>query len=342
MKAMLLESMVDLSTGREPLKPADIPVPAPGRGEVLLKVNACGVCHTELDEIEGRTRPAFLPIVPGHQAVGVVEQIAEGTIHLKPGDRAGAAWIASSCGVCQYCLTGHENLCPDFKATGRDVNGGYAEFMTVREDFAFRIPEALSDEEAAPLLCAGAIGYRALNLASIYDGQTLAFSGFGGSAHITMMMAMKKYPRSRFLVFARSGYEREFARELGAHWAGGHAETPPESADAVIDTTPVWEPVFHALRNLKPNGRLIINAIRKEDADRTVMARLSYADQLWMEKTVKSVANVTRRDVEEFLALAAEIHLKPERQVYPLEEANTALLELKARRIRGAKVLKIT
>jgi propanol-preferring alcohol dehydrogenase len=341
MKAMVMTRICDLRSDRDPLELSEVPKPTPGERGLLLKVHTCGVCHTELDEIEGRTPPPRLPVIPGHQVVGIVEMTGPRANKYRPGDRVGVAWIYSACGECRFCRSGQENLCPDFRATGRDADGGYAEFMTVREDFAYTIPEALSDTEAAPLLCAGAIGYRSLKLTGLQDGQTLGLTGFGASGHLVLHLVKRRFPRSRTYVFARDEKEQEFARELGAVWAGNTEETPPEKIDAIIDTTPVWKPVVEALRNLAAGGRLVINAIRKEDADKGYLQNLDYPQHLWMEKEIKSVANVTRADVSEFLELAAAIPIRPEVEVYPLEEANKALLEIKDRRIRGAKVLRV-
>lgn len=332
MKAMLLTALADLNTESAPLLLEELPPPAPGEGEVLIRLTRCGVCHTELDEIEGRTPPRRLPIILGHQAVGIVE----GT-----GQRVGVAWIASACGQCEYCLTGRENLCIGFKATGRDVNGGYAEYMTARADFIHPIPAELTDSEAAPLLCAGAIGYRSLSLSGLHDGAALGLMGFGGSNHLVLKMVRHRFPASPVSVFSRSAGEREFALSLGAAWAGSIGDDPGVQLDAVIDTTPVWAPDLEALTRLKPGGRLVINAIRKQDGDRERLASLDYPSQLWMEKEIKSVANVTRQDVREFLKLAAQAGIRPEVEEYPLEAANQALLELKQGRIRGAKVLNI-
>jgi propanol-preferring alcohol dehydrogenase len=355
MKAMLITR-----TGRledTPLELRDLPQPVPAAGEILIKVSACGVCHTELDEIEGRTPPPKLPVIPGHQVVGTVVSVdvvktgdspserlrrtRRGTVPVFPGDRVGVAWISSACGKCEYCRSGQENLCVEFKATGRDANGGYAEYMTVPEGFAYPIPEVFTDVEAAPLLCAGAVGYRSLRLTNIKDGQNLGLTGFGASGHLVLKTVRYQYPKTHMYVFARSREEQSFARELGAAWAGDTNDKPPERLDAIIDTTPVWGPVVAALSNLKPGGRLVINAIRKEEADKQALLGLDYAKHLWMEKEVKSVANVTRRDVAEFLELAARIPIKPEVQEYRLEDANQALLELKERRIPGAKVLRV-
>lgn len=346
MKAMVLESLADVKTHPTPLSLADVPEPAIAEGEVRLRVTRCGVCHTELDEIEGRTPPARLPVILGHQVVGTLESdglplMAGQALRLQKGQRVGVAWIASACGHCDYCNSGQENLCAEFKATGRDVNGGYAEYMKIRADFVHPIPEALSDSEAAPLLCAGAVGYRALKLCNLQDGQSLGLMGFGGSNHLVLKTAKHKFPSSQIFVFSRNSQEGEFALSLGAAWAGAIDEVPPERLEAVIDTTPVWGPDLEALKYLKPGGRLVINAIRKEEADREILMQLDYASQLWMEKEIKSVANVTRQDVREFLALAAEAKLKPEYQEFDLRDANQALLEMKQGKIRGAKVLRI-
>jgi propanol-preferring alcohol dehydrogenase len=213
--------------------------------------------------------------------------------------------------------------------------------MKIRPDFVHPIPDSISDSEAAPLLCAGAVGYRALKLCNMHDGQRLGLTGFGGSNHIVLKVAKHKYPNSQIFVFSRNATEREFALSLGAAWAGAIDEILPEGLDAVIDTTPAWGPDLEALKRLKPGGRLVINAIRKEQADKEVLMHLDYASQLWMEKEIKSVANVTRQDVREFMALAAEAEIKPEVQEYDLREANRALLEMKQGKIRGAKVLRI-
>ncbi len=341
MEAMILSRLRPVDESAAPLEPATRSDPEPGPGQILIRVSACGVCHTELDEIEGRTPPPRLPVVPGHQVVGRVEALGEGATRFRPGDRVGVAWIFSACGTCEFCRSGNENLCPEFRATGRDADGGYAEYMTVPEAFAYPIPDALGDVEAAPLLCAGAIGYRSLRLTGLADGAALGLTGFGASGHLVLKMVRHRYPNARVYVFARSEREREFARELGAAWAGDTTDRAPEPLHAIIDTTPVWKPVVEALANLAPGGRLVINAIRKEDVDKEYLLRLDYPTHLWMEKEVKSVANVTRRDVAETLELAAEMRLVPEVQEYALEDANRALRELKMKKIRGAKVLRI-
>ncbi len=341
MKAMILERLSSFDRVKSPLILVDIPVPTPAEDEILIKVSACGVCHTELDEIEGRTAPPSFPVVPGHQAVGQVVEMGAKVHGYAPGDRVGIAWIFSACGRCEHCIEGNENLCPQFRATGRDANGGYAEYMVVRHDFAHAIPDSFTDEEAAPLLCAGAIGYRSLRLAGITDGNNLGLTGFGASGHFVLKMVRHQYPHTKVFVFARTAHERAFALGLGAVWAGDTEESPPEMLHSIIDTTPAWRPVLEALKGLRPGGRLVVNAIRKEDHDKACLSELNYPQHLWMEKEIKSVANVTRADVREFLQLAARIPLKPEIEEYALADANTALCELKERSIRGAKVLRM-
>jgi propanol-preferring alcohol dehydrogenase len=338
---MVLKSVCDLSATRRPLEPAELPEPVAGAGEILVKVSVCGVCHTELDEIEGRTPPTKFPAVLGHEVVGRVVKCGSGAKRFSPGDRVGIAWIHSACGKCHYCATDRENLCDDFEATGRDVAGGYAEYTVVPEKYAYRIPDVFSDAEAAPLLCAGAVGYRSLKLAEMTNGRNLGLTGFGASAHLVIQTALHMYPDSKVFVFARSVSQRRFAMELGAFWSGDTLDEPPEKLHSIIDTTPVWMPVVEALKHLEKGGRLVINAIRKEEADKDVLLKMDYAHHLWLEKEIKSVANVTGGDVEAFLNIAADIPIRPEVQLFPLEDANKALLELRERKIKGAKVLRI-
>jgi propanol-preferring alcohol dehydrogenase len=336
MRAMVLPRIVSLEETDTPLELVDLPVPEPKTGEVRIRVSACGVCHTELDEIEGRTAPPHLPIVLGHEVVGRIDRLGSGVTLHKEGDRVGVGWIHSSGGGQQ------ENLSLEFRATGRDVDGGYAEFMTVPEAYAYPVPERFSDDEAAPLMCAGAIGYRSLQLTQLEDGQALGLTGFGGSAHLVLQMARHRFPNSPIFVFARDSATRSFAEQMGAAWTGDTDQRAPRQLDAVIDTTPAWKPVVEALANLRPGGRLVINAIRKEDADKDYLLRLDYHDHLWMEREIKSVANITSQDIRDFLPLAADIPIRPEVTTYPLEDANRALVELKRGGVRGAKVLLVS
>lgn len=333
MRAMVLPKIVDLKECAAPLELRELPDPQPQGDEVRIRVAVCGVCHTELDEIEGRTPPPELPVVLGHEVVGYVDRVGKDVTRLRAGDRLGVGWIHSSSGGSD------ENLSPQFRATGRDVNGGYAEFMTVGEQYAYSIPAAFSDVEAAPLLCAGAVGYRALKLTGLRNGQPLGLTGFGGSAHLVLQLARHRYPDSEVFVFARDQAARKFALQLGAAWAGDTADRAPRLLQAIIDTTPVWKPVVEALANLLPGGRLVINAVRKEDIDKEWLLRLSYHHHLWMEREIKTVANVTHFDITEFLPLAAEMPIRPEVTTYRLEHANDALQDLKRGAIRGAKAL---
>jgi propanol-preferring alcohol dehydrogenase len=334
MLAMQMDRIVSLLEDDEPLTPVDLPIPAPAPDEILIRVSACGVCHTELDEIEGRTPPPRLPLVPGHEVVGRVAAVGQEAAgrHCQ-GDRVGVGWIHHSTG------DRHENLSPSFRATGRDVNGGYAEYMTVPAPYAYPIPETFEDSQAAPLLCAGAIGYRALKLAGIVNGQPLGLTGFGGSAHIVLQLARHLYPDSKVHVFARDESTRAFALDLGADWAGETTERAATPLQAIIDTTPAWMPVVEALANLQPGGRLVINAIRKEDGDKAALFALSYHEHLWMEREIKSVANITHHDIAEFLPIAARIPIRSTVQTYPLLAANAALVSLKREAVQGAKVL---
>ena len=335
MRAMVLRDIVSLDEVDAPLELVELPRPEPTSDEVLIEVACCGVCHTELDEIEGRTPPPRLPVVLGHQVVGRVIDLGPGATVHKVGGRVGVGWIHSSTGAKD------ENLAPAFTATGRDVNGGYAEYMTVPEAYAYPIPDEFSNQQAAPLLCAGAIGYRALKLCNLPDGGRLGLTGFGASAHLVLPTALMRYPGLGCYVFARDPEQRRFAKELGATWVGDTGDRAPELLHAVIDTTPAWRPVVEALANLRPGGRLVINAIRKQSSDQHALLELDYGRHLWLEKEVKTVANITRFDIANFLPLAARVPLRPEVECYPLERANEALLRLKRGGVRGALVLKI-
>jgi alcohol dehydrogenase, propanol-preferring len=342
MRAMLLRHPWPAAGGAfTPLELDNVPVPAPADGEVLVRVSACAVCRTDLDVAEGRVVAPRYPVIPGHQVIGRVAGVGRAASGRREGDRIGIAWIHSACGVCRWCTRGQENLCPYFESTGCDANGGYAEYVTARADFTYPIPDLLSDFEAAPLLCAGAIGWRSLALTQMHDGDALGLTGFGASGHLVLQLAQKRFPRSAIYVFARSPSERAFALELGARWAGDTADEPPEALAAIIDTTPAWKPVVDSLAHLMPGGRLVVNAIRKSRSDQAELQRLDYATHLWMEREIKSVANVTRADVQDLLAFAAESGLRPTVETIPLEQANVALTALRsAGGIHGATVLR--
>ena len=342
MKSMMLTKISDLKINKTPLIAAESEIPKINKNEVLVKINACAVCHTELDEIEGRIQPINLPVIPGHQIVGRVIETGSEVNKLRIGDRVGIGWINSACGKCEYCKSGFENLCVNFVATGKDVNGGYAEYTKINENYAAIIPESFTDEEASPLLCAGAVGYRALKLSGIKNGMNLGFLGFGASNHLVLKIAKAIFPDSKFFVFARSENERKLALRLGSYWSGDIKDIPPEKLHAVIDTTPVWMPVIEIMKNIKPGGRLVINNIRKEDSDKDYILNIDYARDLWMEKEIKSVANVAFADIKEVLEIAARFNIKPEFQIYDLNDANTALYEVKNKKIEGAKVLKVS
>ncbi len=335
MKAMVLNKVAPISENSLDLM--NVPVPRPEKREILVKVTACGVCHTELDEIEGRLLPPKLPIIPGHEIVGRVEKMGPEARRYKEGDRVGIAWIHWACGRCGFCIQGKENLCSQAEWTGYTADGGYAQYTVVDENFAYPIPECFSDLQAAPLLCAGVVGYRALRLTGMQDHQVLGLFGFGASAHVVIQMAGYQYPGSRIFVFTRPGQveHQMMAKKLGAAWAGAAGEIPPEPLHCAIDFTPAGTPVGEALKVLAKGGRLVINAIRKEEP----IPPLDYTTQLWQEKEMKSVANVTRQDAEEFLPLAAKIPIKPEVTEFQLEEANQALVILKRGKMQGAGVL---
>ena len=359
MKAMILKEICEIKTKQqnqkkmhlpkkdiplkdEPLKMVDLPVPKPGPKEILIKVLYCGVCRTELDQIEGRILPPKLPVIPGHQPVGIVETLGSKVTKFKIGDRVGATWIYFSCGKCKFCLNGEENLCEQFQATGSHVNGGYAEYMVISEEYAQKIPDELSDLKfTAPLMCSGVIGYRSLKLTEIEDGKTLGLYGFGSAHHLVIQIVNFKFPNSKKFVISRNPLERQLAKKLGADWTGDIEDRTPEKLDCAIDTTPVWKPVIYALENLEKGGRLIINLISKEETDKNFLLKLNYQKHIWLEKEIKSVANVTRKDAEEFLVIAGQMQIKPEIQTFKLEDANKALIELKSGISAGSKILHI-
>jgi len=337
MKAMILKKLSQIEAA--PLELQDRPIPQVGPKQILIKVSVCGICHTEIDEIEGRRQPK-LPIILGHEIIGRVEKLGSKVTRFVLGDRVGIAWIYSSCGKCVHCRRGNENLCDQFQGTGCDADGGYAEYIVISEDFAYPIPIRFTDIQAAPLLCAGAIGYRALKLTGLQDGQTLGLYGFGASAHLVIQIAKYKYPNSKVFVFTRQKWDAasQLAKEKGADWVGMTGEESPKKLDCAIDTTPVGIPVQEALTNLDKGGRLVINVIRKE----TPIPELDYTRHLWQEKEIKSVANITRQDVQEFLPLAAEIPIISKVNEFNLEDANKALLLLEQGKYQGAGILNIS
>jgi len=335
MKAIVLDRQAPIE--EKPLRIADLPIPEPDDRQILVKVSVCGACHTDLDEVEGRLEPTISPVVPGHQVVGSVIDKGEAVSRFKVGDRVGITWLFSSCGKCEFCRAGNENLCGRAKWTGKDANGGYAEFTVIGEDCAYPIPDRFTDSQAAPLLCAGVIGYRTLRLADITDGQKIGLVGFGASAHIVIQIIKHKFPNSPVFVFTKTAKHGELAESLGAVWTGRSGDRPPEKLNKIMDFTPVGECVRDALGVLERGGRLVINAIRKE----TPVPPLGYAEYLWLEKEIKSVANVTRADAEEFLPLAAQIPIVPTIEEFPLERANEVLYSIKHSRLRAAAVLRV-
>jgi len=335
MKAMVLNKTSAIE--EKPLEPADLLIPTPSDNQILVKVSVCGACHTDLDEIEGRLKPTKLPIVLGHQVVGTVADKGKAVTKFNIADRVGITWLYSACGTCNFCQTGSENLCDQARWTGKDVNGGYAEYMVISEGFAYLLPEKFSDSEAAPLLCAGVIGYRTLRLAEIADGQTIGLFGFGASAHIVIQIIKYKFPNSPVFIFTKTAEHAKLAESLGAAWTGRSGDQPPAKLNKALDFTPVGECVRDALAVLDRGGRLVINAIRKE----TPVPQLDYARYLWLEKEIKSVANVTRADAEEFLPLAAQIPIIPTIEEFELAKANEVLIRLKHSKLRAAAVLKV-
>jgi len=322
-----------LERQRQPLRPAELPEPEPAAGQVQIAVRACGVCRTDLHILDGDLAEPKLPLVMGHQIVGTVREVGEGVERFAPGDRVGVPWLGWTCGECRYCRTGRENLCDRARFTGYDIDGGYAEVAVADERFCFSIPDGYPDLQAAPLLCAGLIGYRALRL--VGEAERIGFYGFGAAAHILCQVAV--HHGRRVFAFTREGDEgtQAFARRLGAEWAGGSEETPPEELDGAIVFAPVGGLMTAALRASAKGARIISAGIHMSD-----IPSFPYAE-LWGERTLGSVANLTRRDGEEFIALAPEVPVNTEVAVYPLAKANQALDDLRAGRFRGAAVLSV-
>jgi propanol-preferring alcohol dehydrogenase len=329
MYALQLDAPGPIETA--PLQPRDVPVPAPAPAEVLIRVRACGVCHTDLHVVEGELPARRLPLIPGHQVVGVVEQVGPGVAQVRPGDRLGVPWLNWACGTCAACRRGEENLCPQARFTGWDTDGGYAGYLVVAERFGVPIPPAFSDEQAAPLLCAGIIGYRSLRRADLRPGEHLGLFGFGASAHLALQVA--RHWGCEVSVFTRGAQHRALAEALGAAWTGAATDRPPRPLDRAVIFAPAGELVPAALAHLRPGGTLAINAIHLSP-----IPALDYR-LLYGERTVRSVANATRQDAAEFLALAGPARLRVEAECFPLADANQVLLALKRRELRGAAVL---
>jgi len=332
MKACLLRAPARIETN--PLEFTGAPAPNPDKGEVLVRVHACGVCRTDLHVIEGELSPRKSPVVPGHQVVGVVEKQGEGSHRYAIGARVGVAWLHHTDGVCEYCRMGNENLCDNPTFTGYSVDGGYAEYIVAPEDFVYAIPQGFSDEQAAPLLCAGIIGFRCLRLSGIKPGGRLGFYGFGAAAHVAIQVA--RHWNVTVYASTRDARHQKLALELGAAWAGGTLDAPPEKLDAAIVFAPAGEIVPAALGALRKGGVLVLGGIHMSP-----IPSFSY-DLLYQERVICSVANNTREDGEDFLRVAAEIPVQMHAQIFPLSEANRALNALKNDAIEGAAVLRVS
>lgn len=332
MRAMVLTGFK--SASERPLALRDVPVPQPGPGEVLIKVACCGVCHTDLHIAEGDLPDVKLPRIPGHEVIGTVEARGARARRFKAGDRVGAAWLHSACGECRFCRSGRENLCENARFNGYHHNGGYAEYMVVPEKFAYAVPRIFSDEEAAPLMCAGIVGYRSLKLSGVKPGGTLGLYGFGASAHVAIQIA--RHWGCRVYVFTRSEEHRRLAKKLGASWTGLAQEDPRTKLDSAIIFAPAGNLYLEALRVLDRGGVVISAGIHMSP-----IPEMDYSRYLYHERIMTSVANATRDDGEELLKVAAEIPIRPTVQVFRLEEANEALRRLRAGKVTGAAVLKI-
>jgi len=330
MKACLLRAPAAIETN--PLEYAEVAALQPKSGEVLVRVRACGVCRTDLHVIEGELPPRKSPVIPGHQVVGIVERQGENTRRFGIGDRVGIAWLHRTDGTCEYCKANAENLCDNPKFTGYSVDGGYAEFIVAPEDFIYAIPAGFPDEQAAPLLCAGIIGFRSLRLSGIKTGGRLGFYGFGAAAHVAIQVA--RHWNVEVFACTRDVRHQKLALELGAAWAGGTYDEPPKKLDAAIIFAPAGEIVPAALKALKKGGALILGGIHMSP-----IPSFSY-DLLYQERMIRSVANNTRQDGEDFLRVAAEIPIRTRVQIFPLAEANHALNALKNDAIPGAAVLR--
>jgi alcohol dehydrogenase, propanol-preferring len=333
MRAMVLEQPAPIATN--PLVPRDVPDPVPGPGELLLRVSVCGICHTDLHTVEGDLDLPRLPLVPGHQVVGRVVGLGEGATRFAIGDRVGMPWLRRTCGTCRFCRGGLENLCPDITFNGFHADGGYAELTTSPEAFAYALPDGFEDLQAAPLLCAGIIGYRALRLSGAGKGDRLGLYGFGASAHITIQVA--RHLGCRVSVFSRSSGHLDHARDLGAEWVGRSGDDPPEKLQAGIVFAPAGSVVLDGLRHLDRGGTLALAGVTM-----TPIPEIDYDDLLYQERILRSVTASTRRDAEELLRHAAEIPIRTDVEEIPLADANEALRRLSESRFRGAGVLRVT
>jgi alcohol dehydrogenase, propanol-preferring len=331
MKACLLRAPAKIQVN--PLQFSEVADPKPGPGQVLVRVQVCGVCRTDLHVIEGELPPKLSPVIPGHQVVGRIHETGPNAKRFAKGDRVGIAWLHQTDGTCEYCQRGEENLCDHPLFTGYTVNGGYAEWIVAPEAFVYRIPEGLADEHAAPLLCAGIIGYRCLRMANVGSGANLGFYGFGAAAHVAIQVA--NYWGANVYASTRDAKHQALAKELGAKWTGGTLDAPPVPLDAAIVFAPAGEIVPAALKTLRKGGRLILGGIHMSD-----IPSFPY-DLLYQERMIRSVANNTRQDGEEFLKLAAEIPIRTHVETYLLSEANRALNQLKNDAISGAAVLRV-
>ena len=332
MKAMVLKEARPVE--ESPLEMMEVPAPTPGPEEIRIRIRACGVCHTDLHEVEGDLPLPKLPLIPGHQIAGVVEGVGSEVVRFQVGDRVGVPWLYSTCGKCEFCRRGLENLCENARFTGYHVDGGYAQYVVVPEAFAYRLPQGFSDVEATPLLCGGVIGYRALKLSEVRPGERLGLYGFGSSAHMVIQVA--RHWGCEVYVFTRSEEHRRHALELGAAWVGGAKDTPPHKLDSSIIFAPAGWIVPEALRVLRKGGTLALAGIHM-----TPIPEMDYDTLLYHERTVRSVANSTRQDVVELLRLAEAMRIRTDVQVFPLEEANHVLQLLKRAQIRGTAVLEI-
>nr|BAL58210.1 alcohol dehydrogenase [uncultured prokaryote] len=329
MKALLLEKPSPVENA--PLKFCETDAPLPGKNEIRLKVSSCGVCHTDLHIVEGEIIPPSYPVIPGHQIVGVIDEVGEGVKKFKKGERVGVGWLNRTCGKCEFCLKKLENLCESAQFTGYHINGGYGEYAVVHEDFAFSLPPELDDAHAAPLLCAGIIGYRAFKMCGAKEGENLGLFGFGASAHIVCQVAYKMGINA--IVFTRSKKHRELALKLGARWAGSYDDRPPFTLDAGIIFAPAGEVVPFALNLLKPGGSIAINAIYM-----TELPPMKY-ELIYRERKIMSIANYTREDAKEFLEVAGKMGIITSVEQFHFQDANRALQLLKESKINGSAVL---